>query len=142
MTFLSPYERANKRPFPNFEKEASDLLSSRFASDLAEGESIRIEAFSGSTCVLLKSFVGNSRKAHVIELFIDTAKESDDEDSLALLIDFLDGFLKEFFAEDRYGGLPLDFSQCNFENELIWARQEFRNFEAESLADELLKGLT
>ena len=87
--------------------------------------------------MLLKALVGTMDKAHLFEIFADS-QDLDEDEQFALLLDFLDGVLEEFFEHERNGGLPLDFAKRTFEGVDILVRQELRNFKAERLADELL----
>jgi hypothetical protein len=135
----SPYERATHEFSRDWSADASDLLSQKFADKLTVDEEIFLEALWGKDCALLKASVGNSQKAFVFELFIAHLDASGVEAGFGLLVDFLDGVLEEFFMRKRGAGFGLDFAPRQFEASTILVRQEFHNFEAERLADELLK---
>lgn len=136
-TTLPPYERATKPFSRNWEIEVSALLLEKFAVHLRPNEGIRVESLYGDNCAFLRALVGTENKAHVFEFFTDTLEPSEKE--FGLLLDFFDGVLEEFFAHRRNAGLPLDFTKRQFEKVHLFARQEYHDFEAERLAENLLK---
>jgi len=136
---------------PDLEKETPFFISSDLKNDitlllnkhyrffLKAHESISISAKTGDKASWVKTQIGDLNQAHVFEFFINDCEGSDLLGGLDLLIDYLDGVLNEFFKEDRNAFFPLDFTPHLFEDHTIWARHEFHNFKAESLASELLK---
>lgn len=119
--------------------DLENLLQTEFQTHLDPGEKFSISARTGERAAWLEVKIGNSQKAHVFELFIQDATESSLEGGLDFLIDYLEGVLKIFFKEKKNAWLPLDFTKYIFEKQTIWAKHELKNFEAETLAETLLK---
>lgn len=116
--------------------EASKLLNDKYAHKLAPDEAIRLEIIENESGLTLKGLVGTTSKAHVFELLI---RQLDDrEDAILFLLDYFDAVLGTFLRQQRRGGFSLDFSQREFEGTILFVRQEYHDFEAERLADELL----
>jgi hypothetical protein len=115
------------------------LLNERYQPHLKTEEALNIKARIGHLAAWLLIRLGDHKAGHVFEFFVREAKNPDLEGSFGLLVDFADGVLAEFFAEDRDAWLPLDFTAQPFEGEIIFARHEFHRFDAEALAEELLK---
>jgi len=120
-------------------EQASTLLQDKFKSSLKEGERIVLEVHDEDGVITLRALVGTSKRAHEFEVKIEIKKPNDDKDTVLLLLDFLDGALQEFFRYDRKAGFGLDFAKRRFEGLDLFVRQEYRDFEAERLADELLQ---
>jgi hypothetical protein len=134
-------DRSQPLIYPRFmtelQKEATRLLNDKFAEKLKAGENIRLATVNDSGHLVLSAYIGTEQRSHTFELKTQTTTQ-DESDSLLLLLDFLDATLKEFFRLDRRAGFGLDYAKRVFEGKTLWVRQEFRDFEAERLADELL----
>jgi hypothetical protein len=123
----------------NLQKDINHLLNDCYQAHLKKHESISVIARFGDNASYLNVQVGDNNRAHVFEFFMRDCRESDLNCGLDFLIDYLDGILLEFFEEDRNAFFPLDFTPRDFASYQIWARHEFHDFKAESLALELLK---
>ena len=110
------------------EQAASDLLQKKYQTFLAPLEKITLSFYKDKDVFWLKTLVGTDKKAH--EFVFMTEHEDFD-----LLVDYLDGILQEFFKSKRDALLPLDLSKRVFDNQILWVKHEFRNFEAEKLAE-------
>lgn len=119
-------------------KHARSLLEEKYAKELKPGEEIQLSTTSEDGKLSLKALVGTANRAHEFEIAANLEKHTSEHDLILLLLDFLDGVLPEFFRHDRRASLGLDFVKRRFNQTDIWARQEYRDFEAERLADELL----
>ena len=118
--------------------DAAKLLNQNFASKLESGETIRLEVENTGDEVMLRTYVGTPLRAHVFELKTTPTEADDPEELVLLLIDFLDASLQTFFRQNRRGGFSLASTKREFEGTTLWVRQEYRDFEAERMADELL----
>ncbi len=120
------------------EHDAAKLLNTHHAKKLHDGESIRLEVDTTGDDLLLRAYVGTPLRAHVFEIKTELGLADDKEEKLLLLIDFLGASLNTFFRMQRRGGFSIAFTNRDFEGEKLWVRQEYRDFEAERMADELL----
>lgn len=120
-------------------KDAAKLLEEKYAKELKPGETIKLETTCESGKLSLKAQVGTQNRAHEFEIGTHLDNASDENDLTLLLLDFFDGVLAEFFRHERRASLGLDFVKRRFSQTDIWARQEYRDFEAERLADTLLR---
>ena len=120
------------------EQKAGDLLTTRHSNQLKPNETILINARTGEEVVYMEALLGSLKQAHVFEFAVDGVKKEKFEETFSLIVDFFDGILNEFFAHERNAGLPLDFMKCDFEGTEIFARQEYRDFEVESLTEKFL----
>lgn len=118
--------------------DAATLLNAKYAQKLQAGEAISLEVLNENDSLILKAQVGTKERAHVFELKAELSEQIDETDLMMLLLDFFDGAIKEFFRRDKRAGFGLDFSKRTFDQTDIWVRQEYHDFEAERLADELL----
>jgi hypothetical protein len=120
-------------------KQASTLLQEKYRSAFKEGEIILLETHAEDGVIKLRALVGTQKRAHEFELKCEIKNPHDDKDVLLLLLDFFDEALGEFFRRSRKAGFGLDFAKRRFEGVDLFVRQEYRDFEAERLADELLQ---
>jgi hypothetical protein len=120
------------------QQDAAKLLNETFGKKLESGESIRLEVENNGQEVMLRAYVGTLQRAHFFELKTTPTEADDPEELVLLLIDFLGPSLNTFFRQDRRGGFSLAFTKREFEGTTLWVRQEYRDFEAERMADELL----
>lgn len=114
-------------------QEAQELLNQLFEGALKSGETIRLEA-SDVQEPTLRLYVGTRSKAHVFEFKAETKAD----EVLMLLLDYAQGVLTEFFASNRRAGFSVAFTKREFEERVLWVRQEYHDFDAEGAADKLL----
>ena len=120
--------------------DLEELLADRYSGALEEGEHIRVRARTGRNAAWLRARVGTDQRAHEIELFARDVEGEALDGALGVLVDFLDGVLEELFAAARDAYLPLDYSPRRFDDHVVFARSEVRDFAAEAAADALLEG--
>lgn len=126
---------------PTLVADLEDLLLQQHGSFLTSDETIQVQIHTGSNAVCLKAQLGNGKSDHIFELFARETKNIDLDTCLALIIDYLDATLDEFFREDRNAFFPLDFTPRSFEDLTIWVKHELRRFDCENEADKLLHHL-
>ncbi len=123
---------------PALTKDIESLLQTRFKRFLEPDEAIRINASTGNRAAHVEARVGTLDEAHVFELFAENIEGEQLEGALGLLIDYLDGVLKEFFVSEKDAYFPLDFSPRTFAKQTLYARHTFRRFALEEEANRLL----
>lgn len=123
-------------------QDLETLLSQRYGGALEDGERIRVDAKTGAKAAWLQARVGTSDRGHEFELFTRDVADEGLDGALGLLVDFLDGVLEAFFAAARDAYLPLEFAARRFEDTLLFARSEYRDYTAEAAAEALLEGRT
>ncbi len=114
-----------------------DVLKSRFLLELREGEDFSVDFFKEGDKRILNIHVGNTVAAHCFSVALADSDKSDEE-ALLFLTDFMLDSLKEFFSENRGAFFPLDYAPYDFDDQLIYAKHEFRNFKVEDEATQLL----
>ena len=139
--YPDPIHETPQAADPALVTDLRDLLLQQHESSLVLNETIQVEIHTGSNAVCLKTRVGNGKSDHVFELFAREIKNIDLDTCLALIIDYLDATLDEFFREDRNAFFPLDFTPRSFEGLTIWVKHELRRFDCENEADKLLHHL-
>ncbi|MES2504992.1 MAG: hypothetical protein V4534_08970 [Myxococcota bacterium] len=108
-----------------------NILQIKHQSHLEPSEELSVSLLKDKDGFWLKALLGTSKRAHE---FVFVSEDADHE----LLTEYFDGVLTEFFAADRRAYLPLDFSKRTYDGKVLWAKQEFRDFEAEELAEKWL----
>jgi hypothetical protein len=119
--------------------QVSAALNERHGGGLMFGEAIEVAARSGDRAAYLRAAVGNTERAHELELFARDVPGDELEGALGVLVDYLDAVLEEWFAADREGGLPLDFEARPYAGTTVFVRQQLREYALEAEADRWLE---
>lgn len=133
-----PSEEAKEPLSKSICEDVESVLHHKYYENLAEGEKFRVKAFAGEHLTLLNVSVGTENQGHFFELFVEKTGENEFDGGFGLLIDYFDGIMPMFFKEERNAWLPLDFTKRVFEGHSLFVRHEFRNYQAEKAADQML----
>ncbi len=114
-------------------------LTERFGDRLDDGDAIDLVLRRGDGAGHLWCAVGPSHRPHVFEFFCRDVEGPFAGGALAVLLDFCEGSLEQYFDEDKDAGFALDYVGHPFEGHIVFAKSELRDFHAEQLADEWLK---
>lgn len=133
---LEPLKEAPNPVEEDLRADIEAALLNQYHNYLKTNQTIMVSATTGSSAAWLMMRIGNEQNAHIFEFF---CRDSDPtlEGALGIIIDFADGVLQEFLTNENVW-LPIDLTPYNFENHQVYAAQEFRNFELDKAADEML----
>lgn len=117
----------------------TDALLERFQKRLEPGEQILVQGFTGFECAFLEVKIGTEKKTHLFEFFAKNMRGDELDGALGLIVDYADGALEEFFRFKRTRYFPLDFVQKDYDGQIVYARHELINPQADKMGDDLLK---
>lgn len=118
--------------------DVEEALSTRHGAGLVRDETLRLDARTGVGSAWLKARIGTDDRAYEAEVFVRGIEGELFEGALGFLVDYLDGLLEEWIANDRDAWLPLDWDAREYEDVTVFARGDLRDYRAEREADRLL----
>lgn len=136
----APESEAPSPVDPAFLGDVEEALVERHGGGLGDDETVRLEASTGVDAAWLKARVGTEERAYEAELFARDVDGEGLEGALGLLVDYLDGLLEEWLANERDAWLPLDWDTRTYDGITLFARGDLRDYAAERAADALLSG--
>ena len=120
--------------------QINDLLEERWSDELA-GDSIRSTAIEHHRRICLRLCIdsSNDRYRWIMEAGLSRPEKTVDEAPVRdLILNFLDAFLAEWFANERSTRLSLNFRVHEFEGHELFFRGRRRDLKADQLAAEFL----
>ena len=120
--------------------QINDLLEERWMNELA-GDRIRSTAIEHHRRICLRLCIdsANGRFRWVMEAGLSRPEKTVQEEPIRdLILNFMDAFLADWFANERSTRLPLNFCIHEFEGHEIFFRGRRRDLEADHLAAEFL----
>lgn len=107
-----------------------------------DGRTFKIKCDQQESMVTVTLTLSNESQSFVypVEARIDSAKEGlSVRDASLFLIDYIDAYFEDFFADGEELYLPIDWADMTYDANNFQIKGQILNVKAEDLADELLK---
>jgi len=132
-------EQVAPKPAPDaLRDDVERALNERHQEQLAADEIVRVELRTGRDAGWLRARVGTLEHAWEMELCATDVTGEGLEGALGVLVDWFDGALEEWLANERTGWVSVAWNTRTYDGTTLWARGEVRDFAAEAAADEWL----